>query len=274
MSFIHHSSRALFFWHCTSAWGIIQSTNPKCDILCQVKWAVEQFYREGQPATTLHRSCKGYEGEEPKARWQRSGDGAPASPILWGDQAHPPGPGAASTGTVLVLGCLPCPELLAQWCWSHSAQAVARGACWHTTGSCSCSYCGIYCILMQLHKGSCDLLGSLQCSLLLSVVCRQSRIVFHVPHTQLTAFDSRPALSSQFSSRDVSSSNNVEKSVTLGKTPRLLTDQSLVSPDRWKYLRCKQAGDSFPIKKAAHQSKMLHALIKAFIYLLHLVTNK
>lgn len=90
-----------------------------------------------------------------------------------------------------------CPELLARWCWSHSAQAVVHGACWHTTGSCSCSYCGIYCILRQLHKGSCDLLGSLQHSLLLSVVCRQSRIVFHVPHTQLTAFDSCPALSSQ-----------------------------------------------------------------------------
>lgn len=90
-----------------------------------------------------------------------------------------------------------CPELLPRWCWSHSAQAVTHGACWHTTGFCSCSYCGIYCILMQLHKGFCDLLGSLQHSLLLSVVCRQSRIVFHVLHTQLTAFDSHPALSSQ-----------------------------------------------------------------------------
>lgn len=90
-----------------------------------------------------------------------------------------------------------CPGLLARCSWSHAAQAVTHGACWHTRGSCSCSYCGVYCLLRQLHRGCCELLGSLQHSLLLSVVCRQSRIVFHVPHTWLTALDSCPALSSQ-----------------------------------------------------------------------------
>lgn len=44
----------------------------------------------------------------PKARWQRSGDGAAASPVPWREQALPPVPGAASTGTVLVwAACMP-----------------------------------------------------------------------------------------------------------------------------------------------------------------------
>lgn len=40
-------------------------------------------------------------------------------------------------------------------------------------------------------------------------------------------------------SRAVSSSNNVKKSVTLGKTPHLVTDQSILWPGMLKYLGCK-----------------------------------
>lgn len=43
----------------------------------------------------------------------------------------------------------------------------------------------------------------------------------------------------QSSSRDASSSNNAEESVTLEKTPHLLADQSVLGPDMLKYLCCK-----------------------------------
>lgn len=43
----------------------------------------------------------------------------------------------------------------------------------------------------------------------------------------------------QSSSRDASSSNNVEESVTLENTPHLLADQSVLGPDMLKYLCCK-----------------------------------
>lgn len=79
-----------------------------------------------QGGTTCHHAAQklqrtwGWWRDVPKARWQRSGDGAAASPIPWGEQAHPPGPGAASTGTVLLLGCLH-----AQGCW-HAAPGAMQ----------------------------------------------------------------------------------------------------------------------------------------------------
>lgn len=190
-------SRALFFL-ALHKWDIIQSTNHNRIFSVELNGLWSSYTgRNNLPHCTEAakdlRVVKGLAQSQMavEQRWSHS-----LPPSVWGA-----GSSVWARGSQHWHGAGPrlpvCPGLLACRCWSHSAQAVVHGACWHNTESCSCSYCGIYSLLMQLHRGFCDLLGSLQCSLLLSIVCRQSRIVFHVPHTQLTALDSHPTLTGQ-----------------------------------------------------------------------------
>lgn len=176
----------------------------------------------------------------PKARWQQSGDGTTASPAPWGDQARPPGPGAASTGTVLVQGWLQ-----AQSCWHAGVGAIQHklshtvpaGTQRHPAPALTVVFIVYWCSPTKALVTCWVPCNAPCCWVLCAGTPGLSSMSPTLSWQLLTALLHWAAR--QSSSRDVGSSNNAEEGLTLGKTPHLFTDQSMLWPDTLQYLWCK-----------------------------------